>query len=474
MDCELLEPSTIPGNEQRRDIIASQDDNNDNLEGNDEEEISIIHFIENYFQLIENENDDQIDKFLILFSEQLDSRIFAALEKEEEDLFQLFSTFFFQQLSSQTSTDKLLQYLQIFHKLQNLFRSVSYYTLTPQNLSILFNFFDIENHQIKNELILIFGQYLPVNYNVYNILIKKAISLLQLKDITICHSLLNFINKYLIELKTSLSNSELLNIIQILTLLLEQSEIDTSTIKMISFILKNILNTSLNSFLSQFDLSMINFIEKIIVISLSNQDIHSCAALANTLESILILTSNRIPTFFSEKVNILFENFNLSIFIEIINKSKNPLPILSVQCICNFILAGFANRVLSLNDVVSCFLNKLENGDYEIKEEIILCLINLLEKAPLEYKSSFLSNRKILSLFVDVFPTLHIKYVLNFLKSLYNELSQCTKIANFADIKNAFLEAEFLNIFESLDCEVEGDDISEIQPINELFQNILS
>ena len=74
----------------------------------------------------------------------------------------------------------------------------------------------------------------------------------------------------------------------------------------------------------------------------------------------------------------------------------------------------------------------------------------------------------------ELLPTLNIKYVVNFLKSLLNAIFQCSKTDSFEDIKNTFANIDFLQVFELIDVEVDDDLFPEIQEINDSFQEILT
>ena len=108
---------------------------------------------------------------------------------------------------------------------------------------------------------MIFTQYLPVNYHIFDILKDKFHLLLQLVDSSITQSLLNFINTYLSELteKHCLSIEELLFIEQLLMSILDEN-IDSNILNSVSFSLKNMIFCSLEAFLTLFDIKTVNFL----------------------------------------------------------------------------------------------------------------------------------------------------------------------------------------------------------------------
>ena len=250
--------------------------------------------------------------------------------------------------------------------------------------------------------------------------------------------------------------------------------IDSNILNSVSFSLKNMIFCSLEAFLTLFDIKTVNFFEQLLIKSASEQDYYSQMASENVLESILLLTSKRIPTHFTSQVNLLCKNFDLSILIEFIENRQVALAITSIQCICNFALCGSIDRVLSSNDIIECLVNKLEVGDFDIKQEIILCFTCLISNSTVDYTANFLTDENLLSLFCELLPTLNIKYVVNFLKSLLNAIFQCSKTDSFEDIKNTFANIDFLQVFELIDVEVDDDLFPEIQEINDSFQEILT
>lgn len=463
----------LSSKEQRR-IIISEHDDKDDFKEDELEEINVNTLIQDYLTLIENKNFDLVGNFLVHFSEQLEHKVFTALERTDEDYFSFFSTIFFQQLSNQTNEINLFQYLHTFYQLQTQFRLFSYLTFKQENLTILLNFFDFENLQIIKELISIFTEYLQINCNVFHILKDKLYFLSQLNDSDILHLIIKLINKYLIELTgKSILDQELLSIEPFLFSLLSDENIDSLTLKTLATALMNILNNSLQAFLTTFDQKMLDFIEELLIISSSNQDFNSQIALKNTLESILILTSSKIPPYFKSQISLIFENFNLSLLLEPIKNSQSSIAILSLHCIYNFALGGSIDRILSSSEIIDCFLEVFEIGKFEVKQEIVLFFANLIEISPIDNKVAYLLDRKMLTLILDLLPTLQIYYVLNILKSLLNSVSQCLEIPNFGDIKNALMEVHFLDSIGSIDYQDESAFSSEIQEINTMFIELL-
>ena len=418
------------------------------------DEIPLSPFFLKFNNIILGKNESQTNLFLINFLDILNQDI--PFVEGDYDIFKQFSIMFMDQIKIKKD-QQIAIYLEIFFKLQRMFRLFSNICISLDNLiffSSLFKASDVI--YIKRLIIAIFTEFLPVNSElVIQVFLIHIINIFNSYQNELATDALVFLNNFLT--CQILTDKQIQQIINVMSFFSHQ-ENNHANLHYIVLMIENLINYSKESFIFSFNSSVIKLIENLLMKA-------SAIDKYKTLQILMFLTSIRY-----HELSILYLEFNLHILQNIIAKENKELSLLSIQCIHNFIIVEMAEGRFLENDrpsiieeslnIANFFLDQLEDKNFDEKREIVFCLTHIIEFSSNEYKIQLLSNPLLVNQIIIILPALNFSDTLLIIKSLCSTIEQCLINNTSANlIKNSLYNQESQNVFQHL-LEESNDEIS--------------